>query len=98
LRSFTTSSNGADAGERRIRRSGSGKIRGSSHGPGTTNGRSKPAAALGAKTRWRDDPRDKRALQISEEDGLPGHPRSSRGLAPGNDRRAYRVGTGLSPR
>ena len=49
LRSLTASSRGADAGERRIRLSGSGKIRGSSHGPCTTNGRSKPGAAFAAR-------------------------------------------------
>src|SRR5258708_12434765 len=42
LRSLTASSRGADAGERRIRLSGSGKIRGSSHGPCTPKGRSNP--------------------------------------------------------
>ena len=51
LRSFTASSSGAEAGERRIRLSGSGKISGSSHGPCTTNGRSKPGAAFGAEVR-----------------------------------------------
>src|SRR6266404_9445615 len=44
LRSLTASSSGAEAGERRIRLSGSGKISGSSHGPCTTKGRSKPGA------------------------------------------------------
>src|SRR5262245_50164451 len=46
LRSLTASSSGAEAGERRIRLSGSGKIRGSSHGPWITNGSSKPDAAV----------------------------------------------------
>src|SRR5882724_1634660 len=46
LRSLTASSRGAEAGERRIRLSGSGKIRGSSHGPCTTNGRSKLGVAF----------------------------------------------------
>src|SRR6266480_291422 len=50
LRSFTASSSGAEAGERRIRLSGSGKISGSSHGPCTTNGRSKLGTAF-AETR-----------------------------------------------
>src|SRR5215472_13512309 len=40
LRSLTASSSGAAAGARRIRLSGSGKIKGSSQGPCTTNGRS----------------------------------------------------------
>ncbi len=40
------SSSGAEAGERRIRLSGSGKISGSSHGPCTTNGNSNPEALL----------------------------------------------------
>ena len=51
LRSLTASSSGADAGERRIRLSGSGKISGSSHGPCTTKGRSNPGAAFDAVTR-----------------------------------------------
>src|SRR5712692_11293195 len=51
LRSLTASSNGAEAGERRIRLSGSGKIKGSSHGPCTTNGRSKPGGAFGTEVR-----------------------------------------------
>src|SRR5207253_3878148 len=51
LRSFTASSSGAEAGERRIRLSGSGKISGSSHGPCTTNGSSNPAAPDGADLR-----------------------------------------------
>src|SRR5258708_12459485 len=51
LRSFTASSSGAEAGERRIRLSGSGKISGSSQGPCTTNGRSKLGVALAAEVR-----------------------------------------------
>src|SRR5450432_3165481 len=51
LRSLTASSRGAEAGERRIRLSGSGKIKGSSHGPCTTNGRSKPGGAFGTEVR-----------------------------------------------
>ncbi len=51
LRSLTASSKGAEAGERRIRLSGSGKINGSSHGPCTTNGRSKSAGAFGVEIR-----------------------------------------------
>src|SRR5712671_5770002 len=51
LRSLTASSKGAEAGERRIRLSGSGKIKGSSHGPCTTNGRSKPGGAFDADVR-----------------------------------------------
>src|SRR6266702_7304877 len=46
LRSLTASSKGAEAGERRIRLSGSGKIKGSSHGPCTTNGSTKPSGAF----------------------------------------------------
>src|SRR5204862_2102464 len=51
LRSLTASSSGAEAGERRIRLSGSGKISGSSHGPCTTNGRSKLGVAFAAEVR-----------------------------------------------
>src|SRR6202011_3615494 len=51
LRSFTASRSGAEAGERRIRLSGSGKISGSSHGPCTTNGSSKPGEAFAAEVR-----------------------------------------------
>src|SRR3954452_25184379 len=51
LRSLTASSKGAVAGERRIGLSGSGKIRGSPHGPCTTNGSSNPAAPFGAVIR-----------------------------------------------
>src|SRR5204863_8649602 len=49
--SLTASSSGAEAGERRIRLSGSGKISGSSHGPCTTDGSSNPAAPDGADLR-----------------------------------------------
>src|SRR5258708_24065112 len=51
LRSLTASSRGADAGERRIRLSGSGKIRGSSPGPSTTKGSSNPVLAPAAEAR-----------------------------------------------
>src|SRR6266404_649266 len=51
LRSLTASSSGAEAGERRIRLSGSGKISGSSHGPCTTNGRSKLGVVFAAEVR-----------------------------------------------
>ncbi len=48
---MSESSNCAAPGERRIRLSGSGNTKGSSHGPCTTKGRSKPGGADGAEVR-----------------------------------------------
>src|SRR5258707_3193757 len=51
LRSLTAASSCAEAGERRVRLSGSGKPKGSSHRPRPTNGRSKPGGAFGTEVR-----------------------------------------------